>query len=125
LPRAASISAFVGGSDGRDWRGRHASAETFDPAKGAFTVTGNMNQARFKLPEAVVLLRNDKVLIGCSGEQVEIYDPEARAFTAAAGRMDTERFYSTATLLPDGRVLITGGYDSHSIASAKAWLYNT
>ncbi|MEP6742496.1 MAG: kelch repeat-containing protein [bacterium] len=40
-------------------------------------------------------------------------------------RMDTARFYSTATLLADGRVLVAGGYDNHSTASAKAWIYKT
>lgn len=114
---------IVGGSDGRDWQGRYASAEMYDPTKRAFTAAGNMNKARFKLPDAVALLKNGEVLIAGGGEQVEIYDPAAKTFSAVAGRMDTERFYSTATLLSDGRVLITGGYDNHSIASAKAWLY--
>lgn len=115
----------IGGSDGRDWQGRYASAEIYNPAKGAFAAVGNMNKARFKLPDAVALLKNGKVLIAGSGEQVEIYDPDAKAFNTAPGRMDAERFYSTATLLQDGMVLITGGYNDRGIASAKTWLYKT
>ena len=113
----------VGGSDGRDWRGRYASAEVYNPSKGVFTSAGEMHAARFKLPEAVALLKNGKVLIAGGGEQIEIYDPATRSFSVAAGRMDAARFYSTATRLADGRVLIAGGYDDHSVASARAWVY--
>jgi hypothetical protein len=116
---------IVGGSDGRDWQGRYASVELYNPAKGTFSTIGNMNTARFKLPEAVVLLKNGKVLIAGGGEQVEVYNSTSRTFSLSAGRMDTARFYSTATLLSDGRVLVVGGYDNHSQASAKAWVYKT
>ena len=115
----------VGGSDGRDWQGQYANAEIYDSAKGAFSAIGKMNMARFKLPGAVALLKNGNVLIAGGGEQVEIYDPASKSFRVATGRMDAARFYSTATLLTDGRVLVAGGYDNHSVASAKAWTYKT
>jgi len=69
------------------------------------------------------LLRNGSVLIAAGSEQVEVYNPASRTFSTGTGRMDAARFYSTATLLADGRVLVAGGYDSRSLASAKAWLY--
>lgn len=115
----------VGGSNGRDWQGRYASAEVYSAAKGVFSAISNMNTARFKIPEAVTLLKNGKVLVAGGGEQFEIYNPATRSFSVATGRMDTARFYSTATLLADGRVLIAGGYDNRSLASAKAWIYET
>jgi hypothetical protein len=115
----------VGGSDGRDWQGQYANAEIYSPAKGAFSAISNMKMARFKLPWAVALLKNGRVLIAGGGEQVEIYDPASRTFSVATGRMDAARFYSTATLLTDGRVLVAGGYDNHSVASVKAWTYKS
>ncbi|MEO7674442.1 MAG: kelch repeat-containing protein [Pyrinomonadaceae bacterium] len=116
---------IVGGSNGRDWAGRYAESEIYNPAKGFFSAVSNMNTARFKLPEAVALLKNGTVLIAGGGEQVATYNPATKSFSIADGRMDTARFYSTATLLTDGRVLIAGGYDVHSIGSAKAWVYKT
>ena len=37
---------IAGGSDERDYEGRYASMELYDPAKGAFTATVSMGAAR-------------------------------------------------------------------------------
>ncbi len=116
---------IVGGSNGRDWQGRYASSEIYNVAKGVFSTVSEMKTARFKLPEAVALLKDGTVLVAGGGEQVETYNPATKTFSIATGHMDTARFYSTATLLTDGRVLIAGGYDAHSLASTKAWVYKT
>ena len=39
-------------------------------------------------------------------------------------KLDNDYYFSVLTLLEDGRVLITGGYDSRIQPSDKAWLYN-
>ena len=69
------------------------------------------------------MLTNGKVLIAGGDVHLELYDPASRTVSVAAGRMDAARFYSTATLLTDGRVLVAGGYDTQSTVSTEAWVY--
>ncbi|MGH9677730.1 MAG: Kelch repeat-containing protein, partial [Candidatus Acidiferrum sp.] len=117
---------IVGGSDNRDWRGEYASAEIYDPASGTFKATESMHTARFKIPEAVALLPNGKVLVAGGGPFAELYDESTGRFTEVAGSLGAARFFADATGLPSGKVLITGGYaDSGSglPATSAAWLY--
>jgi hypothetical protein len=116
---------IVGGSDKRDWKGKYTSAEVYDSVEGKFKAIGDMNMARFKLANAVVSLRNGKILIGGGAERLEVYDPATKSFGIIEGQMDSSRYFSAATLLQDGRVLITGGYDNQNAASAKTWVYKT
>jgi hypothetical protein len=113
----------AGGSDYRDWRGRYSSAEIYDPETGKFTATGSMLNPRFKSREAIVPLKDGRLLVAGGGKLVEIYDPQAGKFAAASGEVDTDRFYTAATVLRDGRVLITGGYDYDIVSGKKGWLY--
>lgn len=114
----------VGGSDARDWRGKYASAEVFDPSKGAFSHIADMQEERFKLRSAVVVLQTGEVLVGGGAEHVEIYDPVSKAFQTAGGSVGTSRMFATATLLSTGNVFIAGGYDGRIRPAANAWMYH-
>jgi hypothetical protein len=107
---------------------RYTTAELFDSATNSFVKTGDMILDRFKVKNATVLLQNGKVLIAGGSWGLEIYDPATGTFSFKYSEMMT-RYYSTATLLPDGRAVIIGGYSSiqpqdfyHS--SASAWIYS-
>ena len=63
------------------------------------------------------------ILIAGGAGSVEVYDPVTRTFATGRGEMDTTRWYPTATLLPNGKVLITGGYDNKSAGTRQAWRY--
>jgi hypothetical protein len=85
-----------------------------------------MSTSRFKMPEAVVLLNNGKVLIAGGGRFAEVYDETKGTFTAASGTIGASRFFAAATLLPSGDALVTGGYADTGAglpATAAAWIY--
>jgi hypothetical protein len=100
---------------------------------GSFTATGHMTTPRSG--HTATLLTNGKVLVAggelaLSGFNItilataELYDPSTGAFTAT-GNMTTPRRWHSATLLPDGRVLIGGGRnDAVLIASNGAEIYD-
>jgi hypothetical protein len=114
--------------------GGNANADFFDPSTGTFSPAGTMTTLRYGAQ--ATLLANGKVLItggfgpGTSQppllSSAELYDPQSRSFTAT-GSMSVGRIRHTATLLNDGRVLITGGIDSHGgggAATNSAELYD-
>jgi WD40 repeat protein len=98
--------------------GYSAVAELFDPATGKFTTTGSMYSPRENC--SATLLSDGKVLIagGTSyyngqytvEKSAQIYDPSTGQFgNVPGGNMGTARDSHTATLLPDGKVLLAGG----------------
>jgi hypothetical protein len=117
----------VGGSDNRDWHGEYSSAEIYDPSTGAFSATGTMSASRFKLPYAVALLANGSVLVAGGGSFAEVYDERKGTFSRVDGTLGSARFFASATTLPDGKTLITGGYAETGgdlPSTASAWIYN-
>ena len=96
-----------------------------------FRPTGNMNAVR--TAHTATLLPNGKVLIAggdacfffsyyyygnCLLDSVEVYDAGAGTFSTT-GKMSVTRDFHTATLLNNGKVLVTGGHD------ASAELYDS
>jgi len=115
---------ITGGSDERDGNGAYRSSEIYDPASSTFTTSGRMNFTRYKHTGTSLLLENGDVFIGGGANQAEIYNPKTYAFAIVTGSFKTHRLFSCATLLANGNVLISGGYDENQKTSADAWVYN-
>ncbi len=86
--------------------------------------TGNMNTARHN--HILLLLPNGKVLItggavNANGTgalaSAELYDPVAHTFTNV-GPMNVARADHTVTLLPNGKVLVAGGFNDAGVVSS-------
>ncbi len=114
----------TGGSAGREWKDRTVGAEIFDPNRKLFLKTESMSLQRFNHQAATLLLADGRVLVAGAGARVEIFDPVSGIFSSTAGNVGTGRVFSSATLLPNGEVLITGGYNFAYPPTASAWLYS-
>ena len=109
-----------------------ASAELYDPASETWTVTGNLNTARALhtatlLPSGMCLVAggHDGPTFAPSFEvlsSAELYDPASGTWTVT-GSLNTARYLHTATLLPNGMVLVAAGENSSFSADASAELY--
>src|SRR4030095_8598146 len=93
-----------------------SSAELYNPVTGTFTPTGSMSTAREShtatlLPSGLVLITggNSGFGLGAILNSAELYDPATGTFTLLPSTMTTVRNQHTATLLGNGKVLITGG----------------
>ncbi len=115
-----------------------SSAELYNPSTNTFDATGSMTTARFGA--TATLLPNGKVLIagGATGSlpclsgcgfpattisSAEVYDPASGTFTATSNSMTSERAWATATLLPNGKVLVAGGQNLGGVPVSGTDLY--
>jgi len=122
----ASGKVFIGGC---------ATSDLYDSATGAFDTTGGW-EINFCCPvdiwpDAQTLLTNGQVLVtgGDPNDYVGsstfagVYDPGAGRFRAT-GPMSAARYLHTATTLPDGTALITGGGTNFGPTVGAAELYD-
>jgi hypothetical protein len=104
--------------------------ELYDPARGTWTETGSMMTSRYE--HTATLLADGRVLVAGgyiedNGFSVtasaELYDPATGVWTATAD-LPLKAGGHTATLLPDGSVLVAGGSNLDLGVLTSAELYN-
>jgi large repetitive protein len=125
---------IAGGSNDDPSVGFLNTAEIYDPSTGGFSLTGMMLKARSG--HTATVLPNGSVLIsGGTGRDTrsfdvirlsesDLFDPATGRFTPT-GSMVTARSGHTATLLPDGLVLIVGGTTAAELYDPSAGAYFT
>jgi hypothetical protein len=121
---------ICGGTYNAQIGGVLSSAELYDPAAGTFLPTSSMSAARqghtaTLLPNGQVLIAGGSQSVGFRSElaSAELYDPQSGTFRRT-GSMHTPREGHTATLLRDGRVLITGGSPNGITTTDSAEIYD-
>jgi Kelch motif protein/galactose oxidase-like protein len=103
-----------------------ASAEIYDPTTAVFTLTSNLNAARYD--HTATLLGNGMVVIAGGFEppaalgSAELFDPGTGIFSFT-GNLNVARGNQTAVLLKNGTVLVAGGGDANNDSLASAELY--
>jgi hypothetical protein len=92
-----------------------ASAELYDPTSGTWTATASMKSVRSGatatlLSDGTVLVVGGSISLSHGGAvaSAELYDPATGKWTTT-GKLSEARYGHTATLLPDGMVLVAGG----------------
>jgi N-acetylneuraminic acid mutarotase len=107
--------------------GRNPQVEVYGPLRSGITRTGDMVVSRYShtatlLPSGKVLAAGGMPNAGASQgtTSAELYDP-ATATWALTGAVGTSRRHHTATLLPSGKVLVTGGFDQTYLTSAELY----
>jgi hypothetical protein len=116
----------IGGADAHSQS--LAACEIYDPATASWTMTAPMATPRVR-HTATKLADGRVVVIGgdMSGDgavrvtpSIEIYDPAAKRWSPG-GNLLVARMNHTATLLPDGRILVVGGYNGNFLAECEIY----
>jgi len=112
------------------------SAELYNPATGTWSYTGSLNTAReiytaTLLPSGLVLAAAGEGQLPGGGlnntgalTNAEVYNPETGIWTNTVSLL-TSCYGQSATLLPDGDVLVAGGRSTNADVTSSSELYGT
>ena len=103
----------------------YTTTEIYDPATGEWNLTAPLVPAHCR--HAAVVLPDGRVLMTGGAQRcgpevspfniVEAYDYQSGTW-GALPPLNIARVIHTATLLPDGRVFVAGGYDGNTFAAS-------
>ena len=112
----------VGGADRTDHR-YFRTTEIYDATRGSFAPGPSMNGSRYKIQGTAVRLPDGGILIPSGARTAEIMDPAASSFRTVDGTFPDAYYFATATPVPDGDVLIIGGYGLGNQTTGGVWRF--
>lgn len=112
----------IGGADRTDHR-YFATTEVYDPAHGSFTAGPSMASSRYKIQGTSVRLPSGDVLVPTGARRAELLDASSLVFRTVEGEFPDAFYFSTATPLEGGDVLIVGGYGDGIRSTDGVWRF--
>ena len=118
-PLSGGGALVIGGQTADDAAARLPSTERFDPASNGFAAGPTMSEPRYKISDAVVVLRDGRVVVA-GGFGVDVISGDEARPIGPPGTV--ERQFPAAAELMNGTVLVTGGYSERTRVTASAVL---
>jgi Kelch motif len=115
---------IAGGSGERGWNANLSSAEIYDPHTGKFTARRSHERQPLQTARRSNARGFWRAIDCCGSKEVEVFDPASETFFVADGRLSDSWHFMSETRLPDGSVLLAGGYPNNDHAIAQAWVYS-
>lgn len=113
----------AGGCTNADCSAGTATAEIYDPITGVWRSAGKMSTLRYFFHATPLQDGNVLVEGGCNQgncgtvtASAELFNPRTRQWTST-GSMHIGRDYHTATMLNDGKIMVTGGYTAQGTSN--------
>lgn len=102
--------------------------ELYDQTTGKWSVSGRNNKEHAFGHTATLLLNGDVLITGActqgnycgSGSSVEVYNPATGTWSITGG-LNIRRLSHTTTLLPNGKVLVAGGFLVGSLVTSELY----
>ena len=94
-----------------------ARAEVYDPGRDTWSTVGTglppvIQEAATLMTNGTVVVTGGSTETGFATTSAEVFDPGTNRWHSTTWPMATARYGHTATLLPDGKVLLVGGYST-------------
>jgi len=117
----------VGGAAGSSLTWAALRSQTQLPPRAKWTQAGNMLLARgffraIHLQKGLVLIEGGVLPNKTTTAQSELFDPATGGWGNTRGNLNDARAKHTANLLPNGKVLVTGGFGARTLSSAELYV---
>ena len=114
---------IIAGADRTD-RNHFNTTEIYNPKTGTSASGPAMANRRYKINGTSILLSNGDVLVTSGAQAPEILDARTHTFREVAGSLSDAYRFAAATALPNGDVVIAGGYSDRNENTGGIWRFH-